>query len=82
MAEIIVYGTRWCADCRRSERFLSERHIAFDWIDIDQDPEAAETVRALNHGKQVVPTIVLPDGSVLAEPDNAELALKLGLPPT
>jgi thioredoxin reductase (NADPH) len=33
----------------------------------------------LNDCKQIIPTIVFPDGSHLAEPDNEELAQKLGL---
>lgn len=32
-----------------------------------------------NDGKDVIPTIVFDDGSVLVEPTNAELAKKLGL---
>ena len=33
----------------------------------------------MNQGKRSVPTIAFPDGSVLVEPSNAELAKKLGL---
>lgn len=32
-----------------------------------------------NEGKQIIPAIGFPDGSLLVEPDNAELARKLGL---
>jgi glutaredoxin-like protein len=74
-----MYGAVWCGDCRRSKRFLDERRIPFTWIDIDADPEAAAFVRQANKGKQVVPTIIFPDGSMLAEPSNAQLAAKLGL---
>lgn len=76
---IVMYGAVWCGDCRRSKRFLDERRIPFTWIDIDADPEAAAFVRQANKGKQVVPTIIFPDGSMLAEPSNAQLAAKLGL---
>ena len=31
----------------------------------------------MNNGKQIVPTIVFDDGTVLVEPTNAELAEKL-----
>ncbi len=79
MAEIKVYGAPWCPDCRRSKQFLGEQRIPFDWIDIDRDPAAAALVREKNRGKQIIPTIVFPDGSFLAEPSNAELAEKLGL---
>lgn len=79
MAEIRVYGAPWCPDCRRSKQFLGEQRIPYDWIDIDQDPEAAAFVRERNQGKQIIPTIIFADGSFLAEPSNAELAGKLGL---
>jgi thioredoxin reductase (NADPH) len=79
MAELRVYGAPWCPDCRTSKQFLGEQRIPYDWIDIDQDPEAARYVRKKNDGKQIIPTIVFSDGSFLAEPSNAELAQKLGL---
>lgn len=81
MAEerIRVYGALWCPDCRRAKQFLGEQRVAYDWIDIDQDPQAAVLVREKNAGKQIIPTIIFPDGSFLAEPSNDELAVKLGV---
>ena len=40
---------------------------------------ACEVVQDRNDGKNIIPTIVFPDGSHLAEPTNEELAQKLGL---
>jgi thioredoxin reductase (NADPH) len=77
--KIKVYGAPWCPDCRRSKQFLGEMRIAYDWVDIDQDASAAEVVREKNDGKQIIPTIIFPDGSFLVEPSNDELAQKLGL---
>lgn len=76
---IKVYGAPWCPDCRRAKQFLGEQRVAYDWIDIDQDSAAAAFVREKNAGKQIIPTIVFPDGTFLAEPSNNELAAKLGL---
>lgn len=76
---LIVYGTPWCPDCRRSKQFLGEHRIAYDYIDIDQDPAAQAEVERLNRGNRSVPTIVFPDGSILVEPSNEVLAQKLGL---
>ena len=75
---ITVYGTNWCGDCRRSKLFLDTRGIGYDWVDIEQDAEAALKVMELNGGYRSVPTIVFEDGSTLIEPSNAELAQKLG----
>lgn len=79
MAEdkIKVYGAPWCPDCTRSKAFLEEQQAPFDWIDVDQDPAAKEYVRQVNRNRLIIPTIVFPDGSVLVEPGNAELARKL-----
>ncbi len=76
---IVLYGTSWCPDCRRSKRFLDEHQVPYVNVDIEQDDRAAAYIQQLNHGKRVIPTIVFPDGSVLFEPSNAELSAKLGL---
>jgi thioredoxin reductase (NADPH) len=76
---IKVYGASWCPDCRRAKRFLGDQRIAFEWHDIDTDPDGVGIVQQRNDGKNIIPTIVFPDGSHLAEPSNEELAEKLGL---
>ena len=78
-SEILMYATTWCPDCARSKRLLDKHEVAYTWINIEETPEAAETVRQLNNGMQVVPTIVLPGGRVLAEPSDKELSAALGL---
>ena len=79
MAEqsIRVLGAPWCPDCQRAKQFLDRQQVPYLWTDIDQDEEAREFVRQLNGGKQIIPTIVFPDGSILVEPSNAQLARKL-----
>ena len=76
---ILMYGTTWCSDCARSKRFLDGRSIPFEWINIEEVTEAVTIVRDLNNGMQIIPTIVLPDGKVLAEPSDGELARALDL---
>ncbi|PKO20918.1 MAG: hypothetical protein CVU38_17480, partial [Chloroflexi bacterium HGW-Chloroflexi-1] len=76
---IIVYGTTWRPDCRRSKQFLGEHRVQYTWIDIEGDAAARAEVERLNNGNQSVPTIVFPDDSKLVEPGNDELARKLGL---
>jgi glutaredoxin-like protein len=76
---IKIYGADWCPDCRRSKAFLEEHQVAYEWIDVDQDGEAQTYVRRVNNGRRIIPTILFPDGSILVEPGNAELAKKLEL---
>lgn len=77
--EIVVYTTVWCPDCKRAKRFLGEQRVPYVNIDIEQDPQAMSLVETINRGKRIIPTIVFPDGDILIEPTNAQLAEKLGL---
>ena len=77
--KIIVYSAVWCRDCKRAKKFFGEHRIQYENIDIEQNPEAVEIVKKLNNGMRSVPTILFPDGSILVEPSNAQLAEKLGL---
>jgi len=45
---------------------------------VEQDPAALAFVQQVNNGRRVVPTIVLPDQTILVEPSNALLAEKMG----
>lgn len=80
--EITIYSTTWCSDCKRAKKFFGEQRIPYVNIDIEDNPEFIKTVEEINHGMRIVPTIVFPDGSVLSEPTNAQLAEKLGLQTT
>ena len=80
-AKITVYGAPWCPDCARSKQFLGEPRVLYNWVDIDQDEAGRQYVQNANDGKQIIPTIVFEDGSILVEPSNAELAQKLGINP-
>jgi mycoredoxin len=77
--QIIMYGTNWCGDCHRSRRLLDRHEIPYTWIDVDRDPEAKAYVKSVNRGIQVVPTILFADGSILVEPSDRELAVKVGV---
>ncbi len=78
-SSIVVYSATWCPDCRRAKQLLGEQRIQYKNVDIDDDPKSIEFVEKINSGKRIIPTIVFPDGQILVEPSNAELARKLGL---
>jgi thioredoxin reductase (NADPH) len=48
-------------------------------VDIEENPTGIEFVEKLNKGMRIIPTIIFPDGEIMAEPSNAQLAEKLGL---
>ena len=70
---LIIYTTLWCGDCRRVKKLLDDHKIRYIEINIDQDPQAAQFVEAINEGYRSVPTLVFPDGTTLTEPSNPEL---------
>jgi thioredoxin reductase (NADPH) len=76
---LIVYGASWCPDCRRAKQFLASHRVPYEWIDLEEFPDKTAEVEARNDGKRIIPTIVFPDGTFLAEPSNDELADRIGL---
>ena len=77
--EIVIYSTKWCPDCKRAKQFFGEHRIPYINVDIEENIAGMAFVEKVNKGKRVIPTIVFPDGSMLIEPSNAELAGKFGL---
>ena len=76
-AKIDVYGAPWCPDCKQAKQFLGEQRIHYEWVsivDLEEDPEGAKTIQGLDNGRQISPIIICDDGSIRAEPGNADLA--------
>jgi mycoredoxin len=72
-----MYSTPWCGYCHRLRSQLDREGIAYDVVDIERVPEAADLVERVNHGNQTVPTLVYPDGSAQTNPSVAEVRAKL-----
>ncbi|MSQ40596.1 MAG: NrdH-redoxin [Dehalococcoidia bacterium] len=77
--QVQVFGASWCSDTLRARRFLSRHQIPYGWHDIDRDEEARAYVLQVNRGRATIPTIRFPDGAILVEPSDEELAQKLGV---
>lgn len=70
---ILLYGATWCMDCNRAKQYFDDNNVDYDFINIDEDPEAADKVVEINKGLRSIPTIVFPGGAVLVEPSNEQL---------
>jgi mycoredoxin len=81
MTSIVVYGADWCGDCIRAKRLLDARGEDYEWIDVEIQAGAAQQAVRLAKGRKNIPVIVLPDGSVLVEPTDAELENALARSP-
>jgi len=73
MPDLVVYGADWCPDCRRSKRLLDRLAVPYAYRDVDAEPDAMTTMKALNGGRQSIPVVVLPDGRHLTEPSDPDL---------
>lgn len=81
MAEITVYSTCWCCDCRRTKQFLRERGVSFREINIDEEPGAEAIVLRANEGLRKVPTIEVDGRYFACSPFNpSQLAEELRIP--
>ena len=68
---ITVFGADWCEDTRRSLRHLRRLAVPHQYVNIDEDLDALERAKALNHGERRTPIIDLGfGGPALVEPDN------------
>lgn len=75
-AKIVMYSVEWCPDCRRAKFFFKRKKIEVLEVDVNSDKNAEAFVKELNHGNRSVPTIILPDGSMMVEPSTEELEAK------
>ena len=76
---IRVAGTMWSAASHQVKDFLSQHQIAYQWLDVEKDEKARALAESCTDGQLVLPTVLFPDGSVLAKPSIRELAEKVGL---
>lgn len=74
---ITMYGAEWCGDCRRSSALLNELGVNYNYINVEEDPSAADKVVEINGGAQSIPVIVFEDGTHLTEPSDPALKAKL-----
>ncbi len=81
MADVIMYSSNWCCDCRRAKKFLQERGITFVEVNIDESAEAAALVMRVNNGRRKVPTIEIEGRYFSCSPfDPYQLAEELKIP--
>lgn len=75
--KIVVYGHPACPAVPPVRAMLAHAKVAYEYINIRQDGQAAALVRTMNDGNESVPTLVFPDGSTLTEPSAGVLKRKL-----
>jgi len=71
-----MLGADWCRDCRRSKALFERLGIAYEYVDLEADPERYAEVEAISGGRSI-PTILFPEGDFLVEPDDETLEARL-----
>jgi thioredoxin reductase (NADPH) len=76
--ETKVIGHRWSARSSEVREFLARNQVPYRWYSTDE-PEGRRLLEAAGQDGQTLPVVVVPDGTVLVEPSEPDLAAKVGL---
>lgn len=59
MAKVEVYTTTYCPFCHRAKALLNSKGVAFEEIDVTDDPELRQKMVELSGGRRTVPEIFI-----------------------
>ncbi len=76
---IRVAGTLWSPSSHHVKDFISRNRIPYQWLDIEIDSEANALVAEVHKKQRGLPVVFMPDGRVLVNPSNTELAQAIGM---
>lgn len=74
-----IIGSKYDRDARRLRDFASRNRIPHQWVDVEEDAQAEDLLRALGITDAVKPVVVWKGQRVLQNPSNTELADLIGL---
>jgi thioredoxin reductase (NADPH) len=74
-----LYSTRWCPDCLRTRRWLTDHRVDFEEVDVDENPRANDLITQYGYGRRVLPTLDV-DGRIYINPKPEELARIFAVP--
>jgi len=76
---IRVIGDRWSPNSHRIKDFLARNQIPYRWLDIERDGEAQKLITYTNAELPCLPLVLFADGESHANPNNRQIAEKIGL---
>jgi thioredoxin reductase (NADPH) len=79
--ETKVIGHRWSARSANVREFLARNQVPYRWFAADE-PEGQALLTAANRSDRELPVVITNQGEVLVEPQDHELAEKVGLATT
>ena len=69
---IVMYCTKWCADCNVARQWFQDHKLAFTEVDIYSVEGALKQVMEWNNGTLITPTFNI-DGTIVSDYDEAKL---------
>jgi thioredoxin reductase (NADPH) len=78
-AGLRIIGSAYSPDTRRLRDFASRNRVPYRWDDLEEDPEAEATLRALGIPPDQTPVVIWKGQTVLRNPSTTEIAELVGL---
>jgi len=76
---LIIIGYRFSPESHQTRDFLVRHGVSFQWLDVECDEEARRLLAAAGLKAPRPPVVLFPDGTMLIQPSNEEIAEKIGL---
>lgn len=77
-ADIVMYCTSWCPDCKKARIWLAEHKVDYLEVNVNEYPEAGKWVRSVAGGNLVTPTFKIYDKVVVDfDKDQLKKVLKI-----
>ncbi|HWG85757.1 MAG TPA: FAD-dependent oxidoreductase [Deinococcales bacterium] len=76
---IRVVGTLWSPASHQVKGFLASNRVPYRWIDLESDKEGEALLATLPADGRQLPLVFFPDGTVLSNPKDRDLAGHLGM---
>lgn len=70
--EIKIYGSDWCGYTQRALRQMETLGAPFQYIDVDENPEAEALIASWNNGRAIRPTFDI-GGDYFVNPSAQQL---------
>lgn len=65
-----LYGTASCPQCQGAKKYLEQKQVPFEYIDVFKNPEGMKELE--NRGLVTLPVVMLNDGTSYATGFNAK----------
>lgn len=56
MNELMIYGSAWCGYTQRALRQMESLGVSYQYIDVDENPDAEALIASWNNGRAIRPT--------------------------